>query len=175
MKKLSLLFSIFILTFTLSSCSIGEVSMNSFSTDNRKIANEQFDKILLAVESQDSMALKGLFSKNAIDSSEKLNDEINNLFDYFQVEVIAYDDWGGPNTETAKNYDGNGHSWQTLRSTYNVETSGGMYQIAILTYVKDTNSNNIGINSLYITKADDTEKGFAYWGDGNWTPGINIE
>lgn len=43
-------------------------------------------------------------------------------------------------------------------------------------FLKDSaDANNIGVYSLYVVRAEDSDIRFAYWGDGNWTPGINID
>ena len=33
---------------------------------------------------------------------------------------------------------------------------------------------NLGLYSIYIIRFEDTDTKYTYWGDGNWTPGINV-
>ena len=58
-------------------------------------------------------------------------------------------------------------------SSYVVETSEERYYFMIRKFIDTSDEDNIGI-SLYIINAKDTDEQFTYWGDGEWTPGINF-
>lgn len=161
----------------LTSCSLGDTYMfGKIFRSDREIANESFEKIIRAIESRDKNALTNLFSERSIADSDDFDGSITALFDYYKGEMTSYNDWGGPNTNDGINDDGTGRNWKNIQSTYDVETNGGIYRFAIKTFLKDSaDANNIGVYSLYVMRVEDSDIRFAYWGDGNWTPGINID
>jgi len=122
--------------------------------------------------------LKSVFSKNTLVEVDDLDEKIVEMFNYFQGEFVSYDDWGEPAGGGGMNDDGTGRNWKYVQATYDVVTSKGLYLFSFQDITLDTaNPNNVGIYKLYIIKDEeipDEEKGFAYLGDGNWTPGINI-
>lgn len=63
-----------------------------------------------------------------------------------------------------------------LDSSYDVEMARGGYHIAIKQFLEDEfDSDNIGLYSFYIISEENWSNGFAYWGDGEWLPGVHIE
>lgn len=185
MKKVSLLLITIVLLFT--SCSLGGTIVDRFfgitnssryplSGNDRSKANARFDQILTACKNQDEVALKEMFSKKSIDEAEDMDGSIRALLDFFQGEMVSYDDWGVLGADAGKNDDGTGRNWKRLRSTYDVETSEQKYRFAIEEFTVDTaDPDNVGIRSMYIIEAGNSDLEFAYWGDGKWTPGITIE
>lgn len=105
-----------------------------------------------------------------------MEEAVRALFDYYQGEMISYDDWGGANLAGGMNDDGTGRRWTALYSTYDVETTRDKYRFAMEFMLQDTaDADNVGIRSLYVIRlADDPEPQHAYRGDGEDTPGINI-
>lgn len=112
-------------------------------------------------------------SKNAISESKNFAQSVTGLFDFYEGDFISYNDWGGPEVFTERE---DGQIIKRMNSTYDVETSKEKYRIAIQNVVDDTtNSDNVGIRSFYIIKAEnDTDLQFAYRGDGEYTPGIHF-
>ena len=131
-------------------------------TDDRAIANKQFEDLIDAAKMQDADALKALFSQNVLNEVEN-----------FEGEMVSYNDWAGPGV-TAKN-DADGY-WKQYYSTYDLETTQDKYRLAMEIITVDTvDADNVGIRSLYIIRfEDDTDQNCAYRGDGAYTPGINI-
>lgn len=171
MNKFYALLASIVLLFT--SCSMGEMHM---ITNDTQIANNSFEEIIDAIQSKNENAFKGLFSKKAITEDENFDESVLALIDFFEGKIISYNDWGGPQSSQGKNDDGTGRNWKRLRSTYDVETSEQKYRFAIEEFTVDTaDPDNVGIRSMYIIKAEDSDLEFAYWGDGKWTPGITIE
>lgn len=166
-----------VITLLLNSCSLGGLNMQGRLYDNdESIANARMDKILEAINKKDKNTLKEMFSKKAITNSKNIDKSIDDLFSFFKGTVISINDWGGPGASEGMNDDGTGRNWKYIDSTYDVKTSKQKYRFAIREFTIDTaNKDNIGICSLYIIKEeDDTDPKFAYWGDGNFTPGINL-
>ena len=177
MKKkfvIPILFS-FIIAFLFTSCSLGVPKMGMFDNDRSK-SDKRFEQILDAIKTKNESALERLFSKKAISEAKDMNGSINELFIFFQGDVVSYNDWGGVASFGGKNDDGTGRNWYSIQSTFDVKTSKEKYRFAIEEFTLDTaDPNNVGILSLYIIKMkDDTDSQFAYHGDNKWTPGINF-
>ena len=69
-----------------------------------------------------------------------------------------------------------GDCQEVYDATYDFETTQDKYRLwmEIIT-VDTTDADKVGIRSLYIIRfEDDTRADFAYRGDGEHTPGINI-
>lgn len=141
--------------------------------DDRTIANKKLEEVLTAVQKQDKDTLTALFSADSLKNVEMFHAQIDELFTYFEGDIESYNDWGGPVVETAREYF---KVHEAMESNYDVKTTKGSYRIAIRTITRDSwDSNNVGIQSLYIIKLeDDPLPQDAYWGDGEFTPGINI-
>ena len=144
-----------------------------FARNDKQIANERFEALIDAIQTQDVNALKSLFSKNALKEAEILDESIRHLFDYFQGELVSYNNWGGPGVKAEMEY---GDCQEVYDATYDFETTQDKYRLwmEIIT-VDTTDADKVGIRSLYIIRfEDDTRADFAYRGDGEHTPGINI-
>ena len=170
MKKTLLLLPIIGLVLVLTSCSLRR---NFLMKDDSSVANNKFSELIDAIQTQDINTLKSLFSKNTLKEAENLDESIRHLFDYFQGELVSYNNWAGPGV-TAKN-DADGY-WKQYYSTYDLETTQDKYRLAMEIITVDTaDADNVGIRSLYIIRfEDDTDQNCAYRGDGAYTPGINI-
>ena len=157
-------------TISMSACSLGGGGL--FDSDNQ-IANARMEKVLEALQSKDDSALKALFSKSAIADAKNFDDSIKSLFDYYEGNVISYDDKSALGVGETRE---DGHRQKEFNSTYDVKTSERTYRFAIQDVTIDTaNPDNVGIRSLYVIKMeDDTDPLFAYRGDGKNTPGINM-
>ena len=175
MKKFCLLLvlsSILLLT----SCSLGGGHMpGSIFDDDKTAANTRIEKLLEAIQSKNGDIVKSMFSKNAIADANNIDENIFKLFNCFKGEILSYEDWGGPGVSQGNNDDGSGRIWKILRSTYDVKTSENTYRFAIKEFTTDTaDPNNVGVYSIYVINAKDTDMDVAYWGDGNWTPGLTV-
>ena len=170
MKKTLLLLPIIGLVLVLTSCSLRR---NFLMKDDSSVANDKFSELIDAIQTQDINTLKSLFSKNALKEAENLDESIRHLFDYFQGELISYNDWGGPGVKAEMEY---GDYQEVYDATYDFETAQDKYRLwmEIIT-VDTTDADNVGIRSLYIIRfEEDTRTDFAYRGDRKHTPGINI-
>lgn len=175
MRKIWGLLSLTTLILLLKSCSIGNSNMRKmfFARNDTQIANEQLEALLEAIQSKNAQAVKELFSDNAWAESGNMEKSILVLFDYFQGELVSYKSWAGPSVHATKNH---GEYWKSYDCTYDFETTQDKYRLAMEIITVDTaDTDNVGIQSLYIIRfEDDTRPNFAYWGDGEHTPGINI-
>ena len=170
MKKTLLLLPIIGLVLVLTSCSLRR---NFLMKDDSSVANDKFSELIDAIQTQDINTLKSLFSKNALKEVENIEESIQKLFDYFEGEMVSYNDWAGPGVKAEMEY---GDYQEVYDATYDFETAQDKYRLwmEIIT-VDTTDADNVGIRSLYIIRfEDDTRTDFAYRGDGEHTPGINI-
>lgn len=78
----------------LSSCSFGDFNMRKhmFLMNNNKVANESFEKIIVAIQNQDSAALKALFSKVAQSEASNLGENSIKLFKFIQGDIVSFSD-----------------------------------------------------------------------------------
>lgn len=175
MRKNWGLLSLTTLIRLLTSCSIGNSNMRKmfFARNNNQIANERFEALIDAIQTHNSDAVKAVFSNNVLREVENIDDSIQELFDYFQGNLLSYNEWAGPDVSAKK---GNGNYWKSYDCTYDFETSKDKYRLAMeIITVDTTDADNIGIRSLYIIRfEDDTDPNCAYRGDGAYTTGINI-
>ena len=144
-----------------------------FARNDKQIANERFEALIDAIQTHNSDAVKAVFSNNVLREAENIDDSIQELFGYFQGNLLSYNEWAGPDVSAKKD---NGNYWKSYDCTYDFETSKDKYRLAMEIITVDTaDTDNVGIQSLYIIRfEDDTRPNFAYWGDGEHTPGINI-
>lgn len=86
-----------ILVLLLTSCSSGDSNMvrDLFRKNERETANERFEELVKAIQNQDSDSLKLLFSEKSLKESQNAEEDIQALLDYFQGEMLSYNDWGG--------------------------------------------------------------------------------
>lgn len=162
----------------LTSCTVGDFSTNKrlfMPVDYTAAANDCFEELIAALQKRDSVAVQSLFSENALCEAQNMEETVSTLLDYYQGEMIAYDDWGGANLDGGMNDDGTGRYWTAVYSTYDVETTQDQYRFAMELILRDSaDVANVGIRSLYVIRLeDDPEPQFAYRGDGENTPGIN--
>jgi flavodoxin len=156
------------------------ILLPGFNVDNKKVEKKKLEQapqrvteIIEAIQIKDKDKLTSLFSQESLNYAQSFDESINELFDYFDGEVVSYDDGGGPYVETTKDYN---QILQIMESSYDVKTTECEYRIAIKNIVQNsTNAHSVGVQSLYIIKSeDDVNRQYAYWGDGAFTPGINI-
>ena len=88
--------------------------------DDSSVANDKFSELIDAIQTQDINTMKSLFSKNALKEAENLDESIRHLFDYFQGELVSYNNWGGPGVKAEMEY---GDYQEVYDATYDFETA----------------------------------------------------
>jgi len=162
---------IFILIFSFTSCSFTNI-FNRFVDNDEQIANKKFEQIFEAINNKDIDALRGMFSKTTLNETDNIDEDINSLYDFIEGNVVTWNRIAGPTTFDTFDY---GEKIKDMQTSYEIETSEGKYSFAIQDFIVDTaNPDNVGIYSMYIINTKDIDEQFAYWGDGEWTIGINI-
>lgn len=163
MKKIQCLIMLMIFVLILTGC-----GSRFFSTTK---AERDFEKLIRALEDEDSEKIKKMFSSEAINESENLDENIEEMIEYFE---------GNYQSHTLKGM----HADQTTDETtiltvayysYDVVTDVGTYRFAIKYIVTDLEySEREGFLSLYITSAELSDE-YAYHGDNVYTPGVTVE
>lgn len=175
-KKDYIIILALILTFMATSCSLGQKSIDVLlNSEEDQIVHDNFMKLLKAVKDKDKDGIKKMFAKNIVRKVDDFESEINKFIEYYdQSKLKSYDDWGALSSDGE--FD-KGESKIIVKSTYDIVTDKNKFRIAIKECIQDTSvSGNVGIHSLYIIKKEeDNDPEYAYWGDGEDTPGINIE
>ena len=133
-----------------------------------------FDQLLYAIEAKDEKTIEELFAKNVISEENNFDQSVEKLLSFCNGEVVSYDI--RPSRITAEDRKWSEHTMD-ISSAYDVKTTEGQYRFAMKYRSADSKEpRNVGIVSLYVTECENEEYlKFAYWGDGNWTPGIVIE
>ncbi len=143
--------------------------------NDQRTAEEKVEEVLNAIQSKNNDMLTSLFSEVSLNKAATFDESVQELFDYFEGTVESYDEDGiGTFADTTKEIH---RIVQIMESSCDVETTECKYRFAIQYVTKDTaNRRNLGLHSLYIIKVqdDDTYPEYAYWGDGEFTPGIHI-
>ncbi len=158
----------------LTACSAGttHAGRGSYSEDDA-LANGIFEKLVDAVEKRDGEAVRALFSKNALKDAKNMEEATQALFGYVQGEMVPDQDWGRGGVSNEMAYS---EYQRSFDASYDFETTQDKYRVATkIIMADDADEDNVGLMSLYIIRfADDTDQENDYWGDGKYTPGINI-
>jgi len=172
--KMKIVFCVVFLMVLSASCTLEESNTGYKTQDtNTILADESMNKVLEAIQSENTELLLSLFSENALANAEDTTEQANSLYAYYQGNCLSYDNWGRPNVEVIKEDD---QLRKELYTTYDIHTEIGKYRVAFLYIAEDTkNPTNVGIWSMYIINwNDDTDPEIAYRGDDNYLPGIHI-
>lgn len=106
MKKVCVLLLI-AMAVLLTSCTIGGLPIDRYAymrVDYTAAANDRFEELIAAVQKQDGAAVQSLFSQNALREAQNMEEAVRALFDYYQGEMVSYDDWGGDNLKGGDEY-----------------------------------------------------------------------
>ncbi|WBW98158.1 DUF5104 domain-containing protein [Oceanirhabdus sp. W0125-5] len=148
--------------FVFSSCSFGS-GRRLVSSEDKK-ADARIEQILEAIKAKDEGAIKALFSKQALVEIDDFDYGVDYLFDFFQGDVESWkrDKWSSDESIEK------GKKSVMLRYWYTVSTNKEKYMFFVIDFTEDTiNSNNAGLYTLRVIKAEDRDTQFTYWQDMN--------
>ncbi|MCH3976546.1 MAG: DUF5104 domain-containing protein [Bacilli bacterium] len=128
------------------------------------IADKNINQLLEALDNQDRNKIKSIFALSIQTNISSFDDDIDQLFSYYEGEYESYTS-NGVGTTFDRN---DGIEKKYFDMSYDVTTTINIYRLGIIWYVKDSSqSENIGIWSLYILKyQDDTDQSSAYRSEG---------
>lgn len=165
---------IIIVAVSVTACTGEMYGRSKSALSDEDIADDRMKELICAMEDKNKEKIKGMISQSTVNSVEKLESEIQDLIEFYQGSFISFDNFGGP-TVTQEVDEGN--TKIEFEFSYLVTTTIKSYQIAVKDIIMDDfDTSNEGINYIYIKDAKDYDKDdYVYWGDGEETPGINIE
>ena len=170
MKRIILLFFTLLMLLALSSCFVIDYPL---SDESRAVVT--LEVIVHAVNDNDAEALAYLFSYNVLIEKSDLLDTSKDFFEFVGGEIITYSDPADNGISSYEEFE-YGKMRKEIQHSVTIETTLGRYYIAILECViDDFDEENVGVTSIYIINAENWQNDHVYRGDGNWTPGINIE
>jgi len=116
--------------------------------------------------------LRELFATSTINTVGSFDEDIDALLDFYEGEMISHKQHG-PGSHAIKDV---AYQRKEVFASYDISTNLEEYRLAIRFCTVDSeNPENLGIYSLYIIKAEDSNMDYAYWGNDVWNLGINIE
>ena len=170
MKRIILLFFTLLMLLAFSSCSVIDYPLSDESS-----AVVTLEVIVHAVNDNDAEALAYLFSYNVLTEKSDLLDTSKDFIEFVGGEIITYSEPADNGISSYEEFE-YGKIRKEIQYSVTVETTAGKFHIAILECVTDDfDEENVGVTSIYIIKAENWQNDHVYRGDGNWTPGINIE
>ena len=163
-KKLLLLSAIITLSFILTSCNILKPKLGR---DDKKIAETRLEEIINALENNAKEILKNMFSTNALEEADDIDNNIDYVMNFYKGTIISKE---GSRQGLDSNSDGIIKS--ELKGFYRVTTDKEKYIIFFIDQLVDTeNTDNVGLYMLQIIKLEDREKYFD-WGNETRCAGI---
>lgn len=142
-----------------------------YNTDGER-ADQLFEEIIKALEEDNAEALKEWFSVSTCNAEEDFDESIHALLTFYDGSKVSYRRFG-PGSSAARE---GSTERKEIEASYDITTTTAVYRMVIKFCTVDTeNPDNIGVTSLYITKAENSDMNFAYWGSGEMNIGIHIE
>ena len=143
-----------------------------YGITDAEIADQYLEIVTDLLESGNSPAIKALFSDSTLTLVNSIDNQIDELMHFYQGEMVSYERFG-PISSYSKDGD---HFSVIIRGSYDIKTTEGSYRISFKANLKDTDvPAEIGLHSLYIIKAEDSNMEYAYWCSEDAIPGIIIE
>lgn len=143
--------------------------VNAPFTSNRDQESDLLEELISCIESQDKRALTKYFAPR-IAASDNFDQQCSDLFDFYTGTMESYE-WQAASAHEVASL----RNYKETKVSYDIFTTETTYRLSVLYCNKDDEDDrNIGILSLYIIHFEDTDPQYSYWGDGNWTPGINV-
>lgn len=146
-----------------------------FYNTNREQSEAMMQKFIATIESRDEAALKELFSDPAIGNTEGFDDQIAQLFAFYEGKSVSISiEATGSHSEK----DGDVY-YKEIFSTVKIQTDSQAYRIAYkFCTIDSVHPENVGILSVYIIQEENlTNPSRAYWGppEEEQEAGIHIE
>lgn len=152
MKKL---FLIIILCLSLSSCNKSNIFQDSNIHSQEKEANLILNNLLTYLENNDTSAIKDLFADNLIINSDTLDNEIQQMVDYFDGEVISYKKIGTVAGEISYRDGVVTYSVASNAHTNEIVTDNCTYRLSFAAIlVNEDNKASEGLWRIWIGKSD---------------------
>ena len=136
--------------------------------EDYNIADEQFQKIISALENKDSAQLKNMFSTEALALANDMDNGIDYVMSFYKGKIVS------TKVElTGLDLHDETFRKKQLKCCYTVTTDVNIYLVFFEYVVIDTaNPENEGLELLQIIKASDAKKEFDWGGENTLSDGI---
>ncbi len=129
----------------------------SFLDSDQKVSDEIIEAIIDGINDKDVDSIKNIFSVNALEQSENIDNDIQNLFKFIDGSIISYKEGNGSGSSMESS--DSTYKTKILYPCYYVSTENGDFFIDVKTYTVNTqNSDFEGVKYIIIVKADDMMK-----------------
>ena len=135
-------------------------------------AQAHFEAIIECIETQNAAGLKEMFSPDTRNQVPSLDIQIQQLFAFCtgKMESFTKSAIGSSKSRDV------GSNYQEVFTTYDFTTRDGNYRMAFLfCSIASENPDNIGLHSVFIIRAENSDRNRAYWGGDEWIPGVTIQ
>ncbi len=173
MKKIILFITIMVLSLVLVSCNSAKSMMHArenelnASNDN-KIADTHFNKIMEALKNEDKEGLKRMFSPNALKEAKDIDGGIDYIMKFYKGNIKSKDC-----ALEVSDHKNNGEKTKEMKAFYTVKTDKDTYIVFFIDDLVDKkNPDNVGLYMLQIIKESDRAKEFDWGGDKTRSAGI---
>ena len=141
---------------------------------NVDYSTEQINALLSAIKEKDAKKIVSLFSKNTVKDVENLEAQAEELIEYFKGEYTPWSGW----CSYSNYFEDAGEHQDIVAPSFDITTTENTYRICLRSCRGDNiDPDNVGLWSVYIILLEDDinyDPEWKYWGDGKYTPGINI-
>lgn len=137
----------------LSSC-LGRGTV--YSDDGQK-ANARLEQVIEAIENRDKIALRAMFSQQALAEAEELDERMDYLFDFIQGDIELREELGGTVYESVRG----GRTVKESKYLYTVTTDIESYLFFLYEYTVNTEyPENVGLYMLQVIQEEDRDTQF---------------
>lgn len=173
MKAIYRIALLVVICLFVTSCSIAGDHMHLY-IDNNKLADETFDIIVDAVNTQEPTKIYDLFSDKIQNENDMLNIDAQQLVKFIEGNIISVSDaeQSGVSAHFATEY---GTMEKAIEASCAITTTENKYYMAMRECIIDeSNNSNVGVQALYIIEADKWPYEYVYRGDGFEEDGIHL-
>ena len=157
MRIFSMIISVIAFVASLSGCS----SYPSLD----KVAEERFDGIISALENKDKEAIKSMFSKQALEEIENLDESIAYIMNCYKGELKSVD----KSLATDENLNGKNRK-VTIKADYTVITDVETYNLFFIEISNTESPDENGLYMIWLSKESEKEKYQGNYGAGIYFP-----
>ena len=165
MKLLSSIIYAIVLLFSSTGCS--SYPHQSWLEDRSldKIADDRATEIVTALENGDQVEIRSMFSKQALNEAEELDDNILSAIEYYKGNLVSSN--GTLATEESQN--GKRKTF-IIRADYTISTDLETYNLYFIEKYNSEDENENGLYLIWISKDSEKDKYEGDYGAGIYFP-----
>ena len=165
MRIFSMIISVIAFVASISGCS-SYPHQNWLEDDSLdKVAEERFDGIISALENKDKEAIKSMFSKQALEEIENLDESIAYIMNCYKGELKSVD----KSLATDENLNGKNRK-VTIKADYTVITDVETYNLFFIEISNTESPDENGLYMIWLSKESEKEKYQGNYGAGIYFP-----